>query len=100
MQQKLPVSPAIAQGAHWALLEQLDGHTPVEVVVHTPLEQVCPAAHARPHEPQFAVDARSDASQPFAATPSQSPKPGEQTSAQPPPTQAAGALVRIGHATL
>ena len=40
MQQKLPVSPAIAQGAHWALLEQVEGHTPVDVVVHTPLEQV------------------------------------------------------------
>ena len=37
--------------------------------------QVCPAAHARPHAPQFA-DVESDASQPLAKPPSQSAVPG------------------------
>ncbi len=73
---------------------------PVVGVVHTPLEQVCPTAHERPHEPQLAIDERSPVSQPFEATPSQSPYPVAQTSAQPPPTQAEGAFTRGAQMTL
>jgi hypothetical protein len=46
-----------------------------QVVPQTPPEQTVPAAQARPHTPQLALSLRRLRSQPFDATPSQSPKP-------------------------
>ena len=64
--------------------------------MHTPDALV--AVHARPHAPQCDDDARRSVSQPFAGSPSQSPKPSLQAHAQAPDAQLAVALARVAQA--
>jgi len=59
----------------------------VQVAVHVPPEQLCPAAQARPHMPQLAVEL-SGASQPSTGLLLQSPKPVLQVVRHTPAVQA------------
>jgi hypothetical protein len=74
--------------------------TPQRPVAHVPV--ALGGAHARPHAPQWASVVPRSVSQPFAAIPSQSPKPGSQrTIAHAPAVQACVAtcarLQRVPH---
>jgi hypothetical protein len=64
-----------------------------QVVPHAPPEQTWPAAQVVRQAPQLALSLRVSTSQPLAASPSQSAKPGLQAATpQAPPAQAAAAL--------
>jgi len=72
-----------------------------QVSPHAPAVQVAvalgPVAHARPQAPQCAALPRVAVSQPFIASPSQSPKPASQVRPQRPAAQVGRALASAGH---
>jgi hypothetical protein len=87
--QTLPQVPQLDVSLPRVRHAPLQGVWPLgQTLVHVPLEQTCPAPHARPQAPQLAPSAWR-----FRQVPLQLVKPGPQTTAHPPATQ----LCPVGH---
>lgn len=103
-QTSVPVQ-RVPQAPQLFVLLVMSTQVPAHIVVpsghsHIPARQVAPAAHAFAQRPQCERSEASTASQPFAALPSQLPKPVLHVNPHTPTAHVGVALGGVGHAVL